>query len=107
MPLLLALVALGVIAVRDSLVEALQDRGVRLELSEALTEAARTRDKLGRLLDAHMVGAIDTCRVGHPMTEYDTYTFTGGDGRTRRYCRECRRERQTELRRKNEKAPTL
>ncbi|ADX31990.1 hypothetical protein TPA2_gp76 [Tsukamurella phage TPA2] len=80
-------------------------RGVRADLSEALTEAARTRDKLGRLLDAHMVGAIDTCHRGHPMTEYNTYRLTGGDGRARRYCRECHRERQA-ARRKTEKAPT-
>lgn len=69
-------------------------RGLRVDLSEALTEAARTRDKLGRLLDAHMVGAVDTCHRGHPMTEYNTYRVTSkADGRERRHCRECRRDR--------------
>lgn len=59
------------------------------EAEEARAELERTKRQLDNLLDAHIVGAVDTCRSGHPMTDYNTYRSANG----KRHCRECNRER--------------
>ena len=56
-------------------------------------ELERTRDKLNRLLDAHLVGEKCCPRCGTPWDKGNTYFNQG-----KRYCRECNRRRQREFR---------
>lgn len=58
--------------------------------AETAADRERIKAQLDRLLDAHLVGAVDTCSQGHPMTEYNTYRRPNGT----RSCRECHRARQ-------------
>lgn len=52
-------------------------------------ELDRTRGKLDRLIDAHIVGARCCPKCGVPMDRWNAYECNG-----KRYCRNCHRERQ-------------
>lgn len=57
------------------------------------SELRRTREKLGRMIDAHVVGTPTCGRCGTPWDAGNTYWNTG-----KRYCRECNRRKQQAFR---------
>lgn len=64
-------------------------------LRETQKELERTKSKLDRMIDAHIVGARCCPKCGTPMTGYNVYTCNGKD-----YCRECHRIRSRDHRRR-------
>jgi hypothetical protein len=65
------------------------------ELATTTREHVRIKGQLANLLDAHMLGAVGTCKRGHPFTDYNTYVCPQSGKRS---CRTCRRETQADLR---------
>lgn len=59
------------------------------DLNRVTREHIRVKGQLANLLDAHMVGAVTTCKRGHPFTDYNTYICPQSGKRS---CRTCRRE---------------
>jgi len=68
----------------------------RCELAEALRANARLQMQVDQLVDRlTTTGKVDTFpRCGHPVVPYNTYEHDG-----RRWCRQCRRDKQAERRR--------
>lgn len=65
-----------------------QARQTATRLSQVEAELARTKGKLDRMIDAHIVGAKCCPKCSTPMTGYNLYVWNGKD-----YCRECHRQR--------------
>lgn len=68
-----------------------QIRSQALTIEQLQAELKRTKAKLDRLVDAHLIGARNCGRCGTPMTGYNVYVHrpTGKE-----FCRECHRRRQ-------------
>jgi hypothetical protein len=64
-------------------------KGQAMRVGELSQELGRTKDKLNRLIDAHIVGARCCPKCGTPMDRWNDYVCNG-----KSYCRACHRERQ-------------
>lgn len=64
-------------------------------IGELKGELERTKGKLDRLIDAHIVGAKPCGRCGSPMGGYNLYVHPKSG---KHFCRSCRRDRQQEYR---------
>ncbi len=61
---------------------------LRRHVQQLTDEVERTKSKLDRLVDAHIVGVRCCPKCGSPMDKWNTYVCNGKD-----YCRECHRQR--------------
>ena len=57
-------------------------------LAQSQSELERTKGKLDRMIDAHIVGARCCPKCSTPMTGYNVYVCNNKE-----YCRECHRQR--------------
>lgn len=62
-------------------------------VNELRVELGRTREKLDRLLDAHITGVKSCGRCSSPMDRYNSYVHNGKE-----FCRNCHRRRQQQYR---------
>ena len=74
-------------------------RGLRAELSRVRDDHRRVRERLDRVLDAHLAGVPLCRRCQTPMQGYNLYEHNG-----KRFCRECHRLRQSEYRARTRKS---
>lgn len=78
------------------------------ELSSTKAQLARTRFQLDQIIDAHIVGDLETFpRCGHPKVPYNVYRYVDRSGaapRVRLSCRHCNRDRVAAHREKRRKA---
>lgn len=65
-----------------------QARHTATMLAAAQAELERTRDKLNRMIDAHVVGVKCCPKCSTPMAGYNLYEWNG-----KKFCRECQRQR--------------
>lgn len=66
----------------------MQLRQTAMALQSTEAELFRTKGKLDRMVDAHIVGARCCPKCSTPMTGYNVYVWGG-----KNYCRECHRQR--------------
>jgi hypothetical protein len=77
-----------------------EHRAALAALESMTVERDRLRDRLDRLLDAHIVGAPPCPRCGTPVAGYNAYTW-----RERTFCRECHRRRNLAYRARSKGSP--
>jgi hypothetical protein len=79
--------------VKEAALAASAKRAVDLALAETTADLERTRGKLGRLIDAQIVGMEVCGRCSTPWDKGNTYWYKGT-----RYCRCCQARRNRDLR---------